>query len=115
MLGRNSDAELTSCAFDCELKFAVVQVDPVTGEEEGEPDEEKYPVENLDIFVSDFFIIQTRVLDFRRCWESTDNQIADEMKRIEAEDNVKNYDHGVKSTLETYYSYFMHDLIQKSI
>ena len=54
-----------------------------------------------------------RVLDFRRCWESTDNQIADEMKRIETEDNAKNYDHGVKSTLETYY--FMHDLIQKSI
>ncbi len=72
VLERNSDTELSSCIFGCELKFTVIQVDPASGEEEGDPYDEEYPVENVEIFVSDF-IIQTRVPDFRKCWESIGN------------------------------------------
>jgi len=72
VLERNPGAELSPCALGCELKFTMVQVDPTTGEEEGEPYEEEYPVENVEILVPDF-IVHSRVPDFRRYWESTGN------------------------------------------
>jgi coatomer protein complex subunit gamma len=72
VLERNPNATLSSCVFNCELKFTIVQVDPTTGEEEGESYEEEYPLEDLDLSISDF-IAQTAVSDFRRSWESIGN------------------------------------------
>ena len=76
-------------SFACELKFHVVQVDPVTGEKEGyafdrmsggrgpgekEGDafEEKYPLEEPEISTSDF-VAKVAVPDFRRAWGQMSN------------------------------------------
>ena len=61
--------------FTCELKFTVVQVDPNTGEEEGDSFEEEYPLEDLEIATADF-MAKVSVPDFRKAWEQigTDNE-----------------------------------------
>jgi len=61
-----------AASFACELKFNVVQVDPVTGEEEGDAFEEEYPLEDLEISTSDF-VAKVAVPDFRRAWEQMGN------------------------------------------
>lgn len=73
VLERIPGVSISSCAFNCELKFTLVQVDPATGEEEGESYEEEYPLEELDLYISDF-MLQNAVPDFRRCWESIGNK-----------------------------------------
>eukprot|EP01083_Nonionella_stella_P093108 260786_1 len=72
ILERDKEQPLAPAAFACELKFSVVQVDRVTGEEEGEAYEEDYPLENLEIFLSDF-LAKTSTMDFRKSWESIGN------------------------------------------
>ncbi len=72
VLERKSDVSLESCAFACELKFTVIQVDSASGEDEGEPYEEEYPLEDLKLLVSEFFS-RTAVSDFRGAWESVGN------------------------------------------
>ena len=72
VLERNSEVPLASAVLNCELKFTVVHVDPATGEEEGESYEEEYPLEDLEIFTTDF-IAKTSTQDFRRTWESVGN------------------------------------------
>lgn len=54
----------------CELKFTVVQVDPSTGEVEGDEDgyEEDYPLEELDINTNDN-MAKVSFPDFRKLWE----------------------------------------------
>ncbi len=76
ILERQEQEALSLTTFSCELKFSVVQVDRITGEAEGEPFEEEYPLENLEIFVSDF-MAKTAISDFRSVWESigNDNEI----------------------------------------
>ena len=59
---------MNSASFACELKFNVVQVDPATGEPEGEGFDEEYPLEDLDVSTSDF-VAKVAVSDFRRAWE----------------------------------------------
>jgi coatomer protein complex subunit gamma len=73
VLERNPDEELTPSQFTCELRFTVVQVDPATGEEEGDTFEEEYPMEDLEITTSDF-MAKVTVPDFRKAWEVAGNE-----------------------------------------
>eukprot|EP00980_Cylindrotheca_fusiformis_P012278 scaffold3001_cov122-Cylindrotheca_fusiformis.AAC.3 len=72
VLERNPDVELSPSQFTCELRFTVVQVDPASGEEEGETFEEEYPLEDLEISTSDF-MAKVTVPDFRKAWEAAGN------------------------------------------
>lgn len=71
----NDDEESTpgaNASISCALKFHVVQVDPSTGEVEGDEDgyEEEYALESIDINTNDFMAKMTYP-DFRRLWEQT--------------------------------------------
>jgi coatomer protein complex subunit gamma len=72
ILERNADAPLLPSKFSCELRFTVVQVDPATGEEEGDTFEEEYPLEVLEVSTSDF-MAKVAVADFRKGWEQVGN------------------------------------------
>lgn len=75
LLRRDASLPLSAARLPCELRFTVVAVDPVTGEEEGgEPFEEDYPLEDLDVPASDF-VARTSVPDFRRAWETIGNAV----------------------------------------
>jgi coatomer protein complex subunit gamma len=54
----------------CQLSFKMVQVNPTTGEVEGDEDgyDEEYPLEDLDLQTRDF-MAKSQVGDFRRMWE----------------------------------------------
>lgn len=73
ILERNMDAPLGPSQFTCELRFTVVQVDPATGEEEGDTFEEEYPLEDLEVATSDF-MAKVTVPDFRKAWEAIGNE-----------------------------------------
>jgi coatomer subunit gamma len=72
VLERNMDAALAPSTFTCELRFTVVQVDPATGEEEGDKFEEEYPLEDLEVSTADF-MAKVSVPDFRKAWEAIGN------------------------------------------
>lgn len=72
ILERNMDVPLSPQHFTCELRFTVVQVDPATGEEEGDTFEEEYPLEDLEIATSDF-MAKVTVPDFRKAWDELGN------------------------------------------
>lgn len=72
VLERVPDSPLVASTFSCELRFNVVQVDPATGEEEGDTFEEEYPTEELVISTSDF-MAKVSVPDFRKAWEDEGN------------------------------------------
>jgi coatomer protein complex subunit gamma len=72
ILERNVEAALTPSSLTCELRFTVVQVDPASGEEEGDSFEEEYPVEDLEITTADF-MAKVAVPDFRKAWEAMGN------------------------------------------
>ena len=59
----------------CELKFTVIQVDPTTGEVEGDEDgyEEDYPLEELDLSTNDY-MAKVSFPDFRKKWEEVGNE-----------------------------------------
>ena len=88
ILERNADIPLASSTFACELRFTVVTVDPMSGEEEGDSFEEEYPLENLEITTADF-MAKVAVPDFRKAWEVTgnDNEVLEkfalQFKRLE--------------------------------
>jgi coatomer subunit gamma len=88
LLERNAAAALAPAHFTCELRFTVVQVDPATGEEEGDTFEEEYPLEDLEISTSDF-MAKVTVPDFRKAWETVGNanevleKFALQFKRVE--------------------------------
>lgn len=73
ILERSTEAALASSHFTCELRFTVVQIDPVSGEEEGDRFEEEYPLEDLEIATSDF-MAKVMVPDFRKSWEEVGNE-----------------------------------------
>ena len=76
ILEKNPRADLESAPtlFGCELKFLVVNVHPESGEDEGEPFDEEYPLEDLEIFTADFVSKESPSLgDFRRAWETIGN------------------------------------------
>jgi len=72
VLERNPDVELAPSQFTCELRFGVVPVDPASGEDEGEPYEDEYPMEDLEISTSDF-MAKVTIPDFRKAWENVGN------------------------------------------
>eukprot|EP00978_Attheya_sp_CCMP212_P013599 scaffold34139_cov45-Attheya_sp.AAC.2 len=72
VLDRNAEASLGPNSFACELHFTVVQVDPATGEDEGDSFEEEYPLEDLEIATADF-MGKVAVGDFRKAWETMGN------------------------------------------
>lgn len=73
ILERDTGAALTPSTFTCELRFTVVQVDPASGEEEGDTFEEEYPLEDLEITTSDF-MAKVSVPDFRKSWDTIGNE-----------------------------------------
>eukprot|EP00620_Florenciella_sp_RCC1587_P018520 CAMPEP_0182559454 /NCGR_PEP_ID=MMETSP1324-20130603/2569_1 /TAXON_ID=236786 /ORGANISM="Florenciella sp., Strain RCC1587" /LENGTH=950 /DNA_ID=CAMNT_0024771715 /DNA_START=30 /DNA_END=2882 /DNA_ORIENTATION=+ len=74
VLARNPEAPISHASFNCELEFRVVEVDPDTGDIEGDEDgfEENYPVETLDLNTADY-MAKVSLGDFRRAWETTPN------------------------------------------
>ena len=60
----------TFTTLKCTLHFRVVQVDPHSGEVEGDNDgyEEEYPLEDLELGTNDF-MAKTSLGDFRRSWD----------------------------------------------
>lgn len=75
-LARKGDP--VSCTLKCALHFSVVQVDPATGEVEGDEEgyEEEYPLEDLELNTNDY-MAKTSVGDFRRSWDQvgTDGEV----------------------------------------
>lgn len=69
---RDVGEALAPCSFECVLRFQVVQVDPRTGEDESEPFDEEYPLEELELSASDF-MAKVAVPDFRAAWENVGN------------------------------------------
>ncbi|KAL7538081.1 hypothetical protein ACHAXR_008281 [Thalassiosira sp. AJA248-18] len=69
---RNPDVPLAPCNFECVLRFGVVQVDPKSGEDESDPFDEEYPLEELELATSDF-MAKVSVPDFRQAWEQVGN------------------------------------------
>jgi len=69
-LARQGD--VSPASLKCSLHFKVVQVDPATGEVEGDENgyDEEYPLEDLELTTSDF-MAKTSVGDFRRAWDQT--------------------------------------------
>lgn len=68
----DEDVPIASPAqFGAELKFRVVDVDPATGEIEGDEDgfAEDYPIEDVEINTSDFVAKAASGVDFKRSWE----------------------------------------------
>jgi hypothetical protein len=58
---RNPDATLAPCNFECVLRFGVIQVDPKSGEDESDPFDKEYPLEELELSTSDFGARRSRV------------------------------------------------------
>jgi coatomer protein complex subunit gamma len=59
----------------CELHFKVVQVDPATGEVEGDEQgyDEEYPLEGLEISTNDY-MAKVSLGEFKRAWEQSTNE-----------------------------------------
>ena len=73
VITRNTDATLAPCNFECVLRFGVIQVDPKSGEDESDPFDEEYPLEELELSTSDF-MAKVAVPDFRLAWEQVGNE-----------------------------------------
>lgn len=65
----------SSAHFMAELKFRVVEVDPGTGEIEGDEEgfNEEYPLEDVEISTVDF-MAKANVGEFRDAWDSTEKK-----------------------------------------
>ena len=76
VLERDASLALSPCTMACELRFTVVQVDPSTGDAEGDSFEEEYPLEDLEISTADF-MAKVSVPDFRKAWDvvGNDNEV----------------------------------------
>ncbi|KAI2493215.1 coatomer subunit alpha [Fragilaria crotonensis] len=72
VLERDANLALSPCTMACELRFTVVQVDPNTGDAEGDTFEEEYPLEDLEISTADF-MAKVSVPDFRKAWDAVGN------------------------------------------
>ncbi|KAI2503067.1 coatomer subunit alpha [Fragilaria crotonensis] len=72
VLERDANLALSPCTMACELRFTVVQVDPTTGDAEGDTFEEEYPLEDLEISTADF-MAKVSVPDFRKAWDAVGN------------------------------------------
>jgi len=72
VVSRNPEQPLVPCNFECILRFGVIQVDPKSGEDESDPFDEEYPLEELELATSDF-MAKVSVPDFRQAWEQVGN------------------------------------------
>jgi len=72
VLQRDVDIPIETSNFTCTLHFNVIQVDPASGEDESEPFEEEYPLEDLEISTADY-MAKVTVPDFRKSWENLGN------------------------------------------
>ena len=70
VLKRNEEAGYQDLTCACQLMFKVIQVDPNTGEIEGDEDgyDDEYVLEDLDVQTRDY-MAKVQVGDFRRNWE----------------------------------------------
>lgn len=70
VLKRNTEAGFQALTCSCQLFFKVVQVNPTTGEVEGDEDgyDDEYALEDLDLQTRDY-MAKVQVGDFRRVWE----------------------------------------------
>lgn len=68
-LARNPEAGIAPCSFDCELRMAVREVDPATGDPLGDASPEVYPVDAFDVGLGDY-TAPVAVGDFRASWEA---------------------------------------------
>ena len=78
VLKRSEEGGFAAVTCACQLMFKMVQVNPATGEVEGDEDgyDEEYPLEDLDILTRDY-MAKFQVGDFRRVWEQmgTDGEV----------------------------------------
>ena len=72
VLQRDVDAPIETSAFTCTLNFSVIQVDPISGEDESDAFEEEYPLEDLEISTADY-MAKIAIPDFRKSWENLGN------------------------------------------
>jgi coatomer protein complex subunit gamma len=71
LLQRELGAPITHESMECQLHFNVVDVDPVSGEVEGDPSgfPEEYALEPLEIGAADY-MAKVSLGDFKRNWET---------------------------------------------
>ncbi|EWM22306.1 coatomer protein subunit gamma, partial [Nannochloropsis gaditana] len=72
VLRREADTVISPESLQCRLLFNVVDIDPVSGEIEGEPSgfAEEYPLEALEINTSDYMAKVAPLGDFKKNWEA---------------------------------------------
>ncbi|CAM9268477.1 unnamed protein product [Ectocarpus fasciculatus] len=70
VLKRNTESGFQDLTCSCQLMFKVVQVNPTSGEVEGDEDgyDDEYALEELDVQTRDY-MAKVQVGDFRRVWE----------------------------------------------
>jgi coatomer protein complex subunit gamma len=68
LLTRDHSKDWQNTPFTCTLRFNVIQVDPASGEDESDPFDEEYALENLSVTTGDY-MAKITVPDFRRSWE----------------------------------------------
>jgi len=97
-LARNTEVPVVPAIFSCELKFRVVEVDPSTGEVEGDEEgfAENYPLEDLEILPADF-MAKVSLGDFRRAWDQMGDEGEVEEKFALA---VKKVEDAVANTID---------------
>jgi len=69
-----SDSRIgTAAHFMAELRFRVIEVDPATGEIEGDEEgfQEEYPLEDVELLTADF-MAKANIGEFRKVWDSLD-------------------------------------------
>lgn len=78
VVARNPEAPIVPATFTCELKFKVVEVDPDTGDVEGDEEgfADNYPLEDLEVLPADF-MAKVSLGDFRRAWEGMAETMGD--------------------------------------
>jgi len=72
LLERDGEVPLETTEFASSLHFNVVQVDPVTMEDESDAFEEEYPLEDFCVTTADY-MAKVSVPDFRKSWETVGN------------------------------------------
>jgi coatomer protein complex subunit gamma len=77
VLKSNGESRVSPLTLACELQFTVWAVDEESGEDIGEPYEEEYTLEDIEVEPADF-MANNPIGDFRRAWEGIgkNNEVA---------------------------------------
>jgi coatomer protein complex subunit gamma len=99
VLARNPDVPIAPAQFSCELRFTVVEVNPETGELEGDEEGfvDNYPLEDLEMVPADF-MAKVAIGDFRRAWEGMADCEGEVEEKFALQ--VRKLDEAVENTLE---------------